>query len=158
MTEQPADASAPIVPSAVCGRPPRSRRRTILLGLAILACGFILGAGVTVVAVVRIVDMIHTPGEVPKRISERMQSKFDLTDQETEKIRAILARREKAIGAHLMSVYPGVERELNEAREEVADTLTPEQAREWREWFDHRQKKWKRKWLKYRQAAGKTKE
>lgn len=155
MTEQPTDTSTPISPAGVAARPRKSRRRAILLGLLILACGFALGAGVTVVVVVKIVEMIHTPGEVPKRIAQRMKCKLDLSDEQTANIRTILCKRERAIVAHLMEVQPEVERELNETREEVAALLNPEQARKWREWFDHRQKQWKLKWFRYRQDTEK---
>lgn len=123
--------------------------------MMILFCGFVLGAGVTVVAVRKIVEVMHTPGEVPKRIARRMQSKLNLTHEQAAKVRTILVKREKAIIAHFLKVRPKVQKELTETREEVSQLLTPELAKEWQKWFDHHQRRWQNRWFRA-QPTGKS--
>ncbi len=78
---------------------PRKRRpwRSILLGLIILFCGILIGAGITVILLQRVVlYAIHHPEEIPNRLTERLRNKLSLTDEQTKKVKAILTERQKA--------------------------------------------------------------
>ncbi|GEM_PF-1775983 len=123
--------------------PPKKRRgRAIALGLIILFSGFMLGAGFTVVFFKHVVDMIHTPGEAPKRITKRMQRKLGLTDEQAAKMRAILTERQKDLLAIFHEVQPRLQDQFKRTRDEVAAILNSEQAKQWLERFDHMWQKW----------------
>ena len=94
---------------------PRKRRpwRSILLGLIILFCGILIGAGVTVILLQRVVFYaIHHPEEIPNRLTERLRNKLSLTDDQTKKVKAILTERQKAFTELRHVTRPKVEREL----------------------------------------------
>jgi len=120
----------------------RRRLRAVALGLVILVCGFVLGAGVTVVGIKKMVHAIHTPGEAPKRITDRMRCRLGLSDDQASKVQAILTERQKALLAIFHDVQPRIQEELKRTKEEVSAVLDPEQAEKWREKFDHMQRRW----------------
>lgn len=72
----------------------------------------------------------------PQRITDRVRGKLGISDEQAARIKAILSERQKAIQALRRQVQPQIEDELNQAREEVAALLNPEQAEKWRKRFD----------------------
>lgn len=123
-------------------RKPR-RWRAVLLGIVILICGALIGSGVTVIVIHKMVlHAIRHPEQTPMRITKRIQSKLRLSDEQAAKVREIITTRQKAIQAIRRDVQPRVEKELDGAKEDVAALLNPEQARQWRERFDYLRKTW----------------
>lgn len=115
----------------------------MLLGIAILVCGAVIGSGLTVVILHRIViHAIHNPEEFPARITKRIKGKLNLSDAEAAKVQAIIARRQKAIQDIRREVWPRIESELESTREEVAAILNAKQARSWRKRFDYLKGQW----------------
>jgi len=124
---------------------PRKRRpwRSLLLGLIILFCGILIGAGITVILLQRVVFYaIHHPEEVPNRLTERLRNKLSLTDEQTKKVKAILTERQKAFMALRRVMRPKMERELKCLREDVAAVLDKNQARKWSKRFDRLRPQW----------------
>ena len=124
---------------------PRKRRfwRALLLGMVILLCGMLIGAGVTVIVLQKFVlYAIHHPEEVPNRVAERLRNKLSLSDEQAKKVKAILTERQKAFLVLRRMARPKVERELERLREEVAAVLDENQARKWRKRFDRLRRQW----------------
>lgn len=124
-----------------------SRRRStllmVLLGAVILLSGIVIGSGVTLLWLQhRLLYMVHHPEDAPKTIALRLQSKLDLTDEQTKQIEALFRERQKHIQALRREVQPRVVEQLTQAREEVARVLTAEQAKKWQAYFDGMQEKW----------------
>jgi hypothetical protein len=139
---QSAPLSAPVPPELPAIPKPR-KWRTLLLGVVILLCGMLIGSGATVVILHRVViQAIHNPEQVPARIAKRIGRKLKLTQDQTSRIRAILLDRQKALLAIRREVYPRVDRELQEAKEQVAATLDPAKAKAWNERFEHLRGQW----------------
>ncbi|NOZ20045.1 MAG: hypothetical protein GXP25_03045 [Planctomycetes bacterium] len=122
------------------------RRRTVLmvlLGGVILLSGIVIGSGLTLLWLQnKLLYMLHHPEDAPNAIALRLQSKLDLTDEQTKQVEAILRERQKHSQALRREVQPRVEEQLAKARDEVAKVLTPEQAKRWHAYFDSMQKKW----------------
>lgn len=120
------------------GFTPKKRRwRVVLLGILILVCGIAIGAGGTAVIMRHIIlRAIQHPEEAPQRIADRVRGKLGISDEQAVRIKAILSERQKAIQALRRQVQPQIENELNQAREEVAALLNPQQAEKWRKRFD----------------------
>ncbi|AFM25007.1 hypothetical protein [Desulfomonile tiedjei] len=120
------------------GLPPKRRRwRVVLLGIIILVCGVAIGAGGTVVIMRHtVLHAIQHPEEAPQRIADRVRKKLGISDEKAVRIEEILSERQKKIQALRRQVQPQIDDELNQAREEVAALLNPEQAAKWRERFD----------------------
>ncbi len=124
---------------------PKKRRRwlSVLLGILILVCGFVLGSGVTVVVVYRhVVHAIHHPEDAPRRISQRMQRRFGLTDDQTARVRKILAKRQKGRRSIYRNTWPKLDQELNRIESEVTEVLDDKQASKWRKRFKIMRNKW----------------
>ncbi len=136
----------PDIPSSPLELPvPRKRRpwRSLLLGLIILLCGILIGAGITVITLQKaVLYAIHHPEQVPNRLTERLRGKLHLSDDQAKKIRAILNERQHAFQALRRATRPKVERELDRLREEVAAVLDVNQARKWRQRFDRLRRQW----------------
>jgi hypothetical protein len=135
----------PEMPSDVTLSAPRKSKpwRSILLGIIIFLCGLIVGAGVAVVAVQKmVVHAITNPEEIPQRITQRLRSKLDLTNEQATQIKSIIAMRQKAIQQIRREFQPRLEKELDLAREDVAAVLGPEKAQVWRKRFERLKRMW----------------
>ena len=124
---------------------PKKRRRwlSILLGFLILIAGFALGSGVTVVAMYRhVIHAIQHPEDAPRRISQRMQRRLGLTDDQTAKVRAIIAKRQKGLRMIYRRAWPQLDRELNLIESEVTEVLNDRQAAKWRKRFQKTRNDW----------------
>jgi hypothetical protein len=133
-----AGTEGPISPTGLGIAPKRKRWRAFFLGIMILLCGMVIGAGGTVVVMKRIIlHAIQHPEEAPQRITDRVRNKLDLTEDQAAKVKAILTERQKKIQALRRQVQPEVQKELEKAKEDVAAVLKPDQAEKWRERFDH---------------------
>lgn len=115
--------------------PRRSRKRmliSIFLGLVLLCCGMVIGSGATVyILSSRILEGIRNPDSLPDIAAQRMRYKLDLSDEQTEKIRAIFDTRKKEIFELRVRMQPKIEERIEELRAEVEAILTPEQAEKW---------------------------
>jgi len=140
MTQHPSESSLSAELPPI--KKPR-RWRAVLLGIIILICGALIGSGVTVIVIHKMVlHAIRHPEQTPMRITNRIKSKLGLSDEQAARVREIIAARQKAIQAIRRDVQPRVERELEGAKEDVAALLNPEKARQWRERFDYLRKTW----------------
>jgi hypothetical protein len=123
--------------------PRRKRWRGVLLGVVILVCGIVIGAGGTVIVVHRALShAIHHPEEASERASQRLRRKLDLTEEQTARVKSIIAARQQKIQALRRQWQPLVEDELLGLREDVAAVLEPEKAKRWRERFNGLRDRW----------------
>lgn len=130
-------AQGPISPTGVRITPKKRQWRSFFLGILILLFGIAIGAGGTVVIMKRVIlHAIHHPEEAPQRMTDRVRSRLDLSEDQAVKVKAILTERQKEIQALRRQIQPQVENELQKAKEDVAAILRPEQAEKWRERFD----------------------
>jgi hypothetical protein len=139
------DPTPAIAPSSTGLQSPRRRGKwkTVALGLAILLCGMLIGAGGAVICVQKIlVYAIHHPEEAPARMTARLRKKLHLSDDQAARVKAILSERQKAIQAIRRETQPKVMKELERTKEEVAAILSPDQARLWRSRFAQLQGRW----------------
>lgn len=127
--------STPAVPAH--SLPPPRRRRwwvSLVLALVIFGSGCIVGGAATLlVARNRILYALHHPEEGPARIAARLKRKLDLSDEQTQKVEAILAKRQAALAAIRRCVQPEVESQLDLVENEIAEVLDDAQRAEWHE-------------------------
>jgi Spy/CpxP family protein refolding chaperone len=116
------------------------------LGIVILICGALIGAGVTAhVFWERFLHAAHSPEDAPARIVERMAGRLDLTDEQVEQIEQIVAERREALLDIRRETQPRVGAEIEGMRLEVAAVLTPEQATRWNERMESLKERWMRR-------------
>lgn len=133
-----------VSPEPIAPLPARPKRwRIVLLGIAILMLGALIGSGVTVIVIKKMVlHAISHPEKASARIANRIQRKLDLSAEQAAQVRSIIAERQKALQAIRREVQPRVEKELNGLRDDVAALLEPDKARRWRERFDRLKRSW----------------
>ena len=127
-------------------RPHPIRRRIgmkVLLSLVIFSSGAIAGTCATLILIRQQVHYrIHHPEEMPGKVASRIQWKFDLSDEQTKQVEAILADRQQAIQQIRREFQPQLERQLDQLEEEVADVLDDTQSATWQEWFQEMRTIW----------------
>lgn len=129
------------VPSLV--RPRRRWWRSLLVGIAILFCGMLIGSGLTMrVLWNRVTDIVQHPDQLPQRITQRVNRFLDLTPEQQTKVQDILAKRQLSIEALRRQVYPNIQSEMDGLRDDVAAILNPDQARRWKERFEQLRTRW----------------
>jgi hypothetical protein len=128
MTEVSASSPAPAL------APSRRRRwRTWLFALFIFLGGAALGSALTAGAIFRSFRhaMMH-PEEAPQRITARLKSGLDLTNEQADQVRAIITRRQQSLMQIRRDVQPRVELELDQLESEIAAVLYAGQQEVWR--------------------------
>lgn len=140
MSETTAQTKGP----APLPRPKRRRRWvTVLLALVIFGAGFVGGGGTAVLVIVRRVQhTLRHPGEAPRRITRRLQRRLKLTDEQAEKVLAVVTRRQQALLAIRREVQPRVLTEIEGAYADVADLLDDAQRDRWRRIYDSLRSQW----------------
>jgi hypothetical protein len=124
-----------------------ARRRTwvrsLLLGMVILLCGAVIGSVITAVALEqRPIHGIRRPDRLPERIAEDMRWKYKLTDEQERQIQAIFEEHGKKLSDIRAEVQPRVDAEHEALRRGVEAVLTPEQAGQWRQEYEHMRRLW----------------
>ncbi len=98
------------------------------MGLLLLLCGVIIGASLTAAfGFNRLMATIHEPETIPPRIVARMKWNLSLTDEQAEQVEAIITDLQRDLVSIRDRNLPEIERELEQARTEVLEVLTPEQ-------------------------------
>ncbi len=113
------------------GRLPPMRRwkswQLVALGAGIFVCGVLVGSFATAGMMHRfMVKGLRNPDQVPVRMVERMRSHLDLTDEQAEKVLAILKGKHETMARTFRETFAS-------AHEEVRELLNEEQAAKWDE-------------------------
>ncbi len=117
---------------------------TIVLGGAILVCGFLIGAGVSGhVLWNRVLHGARSPERMHARVTERLMRSLDLTEDQARQVRAIVDEHRRREAEILEQSRPRLEEEIERMRAEVAAVLTPQQAERWNE----RMERFRRQWI-----------
>lgn len=127
--------------------PRRNRTRRLLiqaaLGIAILLSGFVMGSGVTLLALKGIVrESLDHPDQVAERAAARLGRHYDLEANAEAEARRIFQARLENLAEIRREAYPEVNRELESMRDEIADLMDkPEDAKRWKKRFDQFQRR-----------------
>ena len=137
----PQDVTGQLAPPRVCRW--RSRLHSILLAIVLLVCGAGIGAGLTLLFMVKHVQyVIHHPDVFATHATSRLRSKLDLSDEQTAKVESIFRARQEAIMKIHRQNRPLVDAELDGVEKDVAAVLNAKQAEEWRAWFEDKRRTW----------------
>ena len=109
----------------------------IVLGLVILICGNVIGAGVAALWLKQYLPVQPPPpAGATERIIGDMQDRYDLNEEQARKIREIMQRRLEALEAIRRDAQEKSEAEREKLRDEMKTVLTPEQYTRWLERFE----------------------
>ena len=112
-------------------KPPRTWL-TLLMGGLLLISGMVMGAGGTIMFVKH---RMEQPDSAPKhfsnRLAQRITRDLDLSDDQTQQVRAILQTHQKKMRSIRMEVNDEVDASFETLKTEVEAILSPEQAQIW---------------------------
>ena len=112
--------------------PKRNRWKLVLLGLVILFCGMVLGAGITFHAGhVMMFRVISPSGKMAERVTKHIDRDLGLTDEQRSQVAGIVAHRVSAFKNILIDTYPRIKEQFELLHDEVAPILTEEQKLKW---------------------------
>jgi len=122
--------------------PPAKRRSRVwpqvLLGIAILVCGMLIGAGGTIVLGRRIlVPGARQPAQLSGAIAKGMARRLNLTPEQERETRRIVREHMERVNELRDQGRRDIQQELDAMRDEVAEVLTPQQAQAWKRQFEH---------------------
>jgi len=114
--------------------PTRKRRRwkSALLGLVILFCGIVIGAGITLHAGSLL--LLHAVGpevKIAQRVTRHLDRDLDLTDEQRAQVVKIVGRRISAFQHIVIDAHARAKEEYELLHDEVAAILTGEQKISW---------------------------
>lgn len=114
----------------------KGRWRLLLAGVVILVCGIVIGSGLTIIVVRKmIINSMRHPERIPNRITRRMKRKLDLTDEQAQRVKETVARYMHQLERIRKESRPRVYRQLEMLKEEVAKILNEKQRKVWRKRF-----------------------
>jgi hypothetical protein len=119
----------------------RGRWKLVLLGLVILFCGIIIGAGITFrVGHVMIFRAASPRGDLAERLTKRIDRDLHLTDEQRAQVAQIVALRVGAFKGILTEAYVRTKEEFELFHDEVVPILTEEQKLKWEKGYKKIQK------------------
>jgi len=132
---------ANVSPTASGGGPlphPRSRAwPVVLLGVVILICGNIIGAGAAVLWLKQYMPPPPPPpGVAAPEIARDMQTRYNLGEEQARKVEEIMRKSIDAMEAIHREAREKAEAERQVLRTEMRAVLTPEQYAQWAAHFD----------------------
>ncbi len=123
-------------------RPPKKRRwKLLLLGLVILICGMVIGAGITFHAGhVLMFRAVSPGGEMAERVTRHINRDLDLTPEQRSQVAKIVAHRVSAFKDIFMDAYTRLKQQFELLHDEVAPVLSEEQKVKWEKHYNKMQK------------------
>ena len=118
---------------------PRRKRRLwlkILLIILVLFSGIIIGAGGTAIAVGRTLRTVfEQPQRLPEIMTRNMQRRLRLTDEQADKVRAVLETRIANIREIMKETHPRLRAEIEAMHDEISTILDENQREKWEQRF-----------------------
>ena len=111
----------------------------IIVGIIILSCGIVIGLGMTLL---RMKDRMMMRGPRPPlmAIVQDIQTRYNLTPEQVEKVEEILGRRRERMHTQFDELRTKMEAEFQGLSAEMKEVLTPEQYERWENDFRSRRR------------------
>ncbi len=139
MSEEKESKESPVNPPPQA--PKKRRWKLVLLGLIILFCGTVIGAGITFhMGSVMIFHAMSRGDEMAERIAKRIDRDLSLTEAQRSQVAEIVARRVSAFKRILTEIYPRIKEQFTLLHDEIAPILTEEQKLKWEKHYQRMQK------------------
>ncbi len=136
-------STSPIPPVIQVVWPRRRRWVSVLLSLVLLASGFIIGSGTTLLVGYRVIQhRLRHPEELPGRAVARLKRPLNLSDEQAQEIKSIMRRHLAVLQDRRRQWQPQIEAELDSIEKDVAAVLNPQQAEKWHNIARERRHAW----------------
>lgn len=111
----------------------------LTVGVVILFCGIVIGSGATLL---RLKDRMIMPGPRPPLpdIVQDIQGRYDLTQEQVEKVEDILGRGRETMHTLFEESRQKIEAEFQKISVEMKEVLSPEQYEQWENDFRSRRR------------------
>jgi hypothetical protein len=111
--------------------------RSLVCGMVILMCGMVIGGSAVGWFVhARVMELIHTPEIVPEHITEAMERRLGLTEQQADEVLAIYNKYLERFLERRRQLRPQVEADIEALHSEITAVLSPEQNKKWSKRFE----------------------
>jgi len=122
----------------------------IVVGIIILFCGIVIGSGATLL---RLKDRMIIRGPRPPlpAIVDDIQSRYNLSQEQVEKVEDILGKRREIMHTLFEEFRQKTEAEFQQISKEMKEILSPEQYERWESDFKSRRRRERGLW---RQGPG----
>jgi hypothetical protein len=108
------------------------RWKLILLGLVILFCGMVIGAGITFhLGNVMMLHAISPGGEMAERVMKRINRDLDLTDEQRPRVTEIVVHRVSELKSIFIDASIRIKEQFMLLHDEVAQVISEEQKTKW---------------------------
>jgi hypothetical protein len=123
---------------------PSRRRwwRDVAMGIAIFACGFLVGGVVLTKVYTHRLASIQQNGIDKQRAFARFKRALDLNEDQAKQVQSILSKGFSDLRDIRRSVRPQVDTTLQRVRAEVAAVLDERQKKKWETRFDLMRERW----------------
>ena len=111
----------------------------IIVGIIILSCGIVIGSGTTLLRLKDRMIMRGPPPPLPA-IVEDIQSRYDLTQEQVEKVEDILGKGHETMRTLFEESRQKIEAEFQKISMEMKEILSPEQYERWENDFKSRRR------------------
>ena len=113
----------------------------LLLSLVILLCGIVIGVVITLGFIRQTFNHFQFQPEVATtRVMARFNSKYDLTEQQQNKLKKIVREHFETLEKIGQEVHPRIRSQMDQFGEKVAAELNEEQRADWKKRFSYLRK------------------
>ncbi|MCL4202872.1 MAG: hypothetical protein KJ000_10265 [Pirellulaceae bacterium] len=114
-----------------------------LMLAAIFLSGLLVGAGLTLMAVRQgVLYGIHHPEEMPVRVAARLRRPLSLSDQQADRVQAIIRERQSQLQEIRRRFQPEVEAELEQVYQQIREILDDQQRERWDQIYTRLRETW----------------
>ena len=119
----------------------KRRWKLVLLGLVILFCGMVIGAGITFHLGNAMMFHALSPGsEMAERVMKRIERDLDLTDDQRPRVAEIVVHRVSELKSIFMDASIRINEQFMLLHDEVAQIISEEQKLKWEKHYKKMQK------------------
>jgi len=123
MTENVSSSISSVQPRPIAAAARGRWLRRLMLAVIFLS-GLMAGVGVTLLAVRQgVLYGIHHPEEMPERVAARLRRPLNLSDQQADRVEAIIQQRQTHLQEIRRRFQPEVEAELEQVYAEIRELL-----------------------------------
>lgn len=116
---------------------------SVLIGAAILVCGMIIGACLTLIVVRnRVIDLIQHPQKRTTAMVRRLDRALDLSEDQRSEIRDVLRKHRAEFNEIRREVGPRVKEQIEALDRDVSEVLNEEQRKKWNQYLNRLRRLW----------------
>jgi septal ring factor EnvC (AmiA/AmiB activator) len=116
---------------------------SVLIGVAILVCGIIIGVCLTLIVVRnRVIELIQHPEKRTEAMVARLDRALDLKDEQRAEVRDILQRHRSEFSAIRREVGPRIKNQIEALDRDISAVLDAEQKEKWDRYLQRLRRLW----------------